>query len=572
VTYGSLVHEGNSWVLDDVTPHVSIMVKRWFPRVDVASKRLRLSATPAVSAELEWFVSRFPMDAGPKTAATLQRLAQAHRDAQARIQLALGGTYVRPQLAMAKPARDYQDLAAELCDTMGGLLCADELGLGKTVTAIALLARKGNLPAVVVVPLNVLEQWARKLAEFLPSAKVYVVRSSPSGESNRRAAKRARADVIVMAYSRLTAWGSELEACAVVFDEAHELRHAGTRKYIGALELRTKALRCMALSATPIFNYGGEFYNVLGVICPGALGERAEFTREWCAGTDEKLRIVDPVAFGAWLREQGLMLRRSRVDVGRELPPIIRSVVDVPLDGRLGGELEDLAWQALYGAPKDRFLARGEIDYKLRRWTGVSKAPAVAAFVDELLETTGEPVLLSGWHHDVYDIWRQKLARWKPAFYTGHEGSKEKDAAAQALISGESKLLIMSLRSGQGIDGLQDVCHRVVHGELDWSPHVHQQLTGRIHRDGQAAPTMEYWMLADEGSDPVILDALGVKRWQSDGVLDPKGERLLEVKTDPDAMRKLAAAYLRKRGLNPDKPPLGMVSGNAGEPDAVDGA
>jgi hypothetical protein len=480
--------------------------------VDVASKRLRLSATPAVSAELEWFISRFPMDMGPKTAAELQRLAQAHRDAQARIQLALGGTYVRPQLAMAKPARDYQDQAAELCDTMGGLLLADELGLGKTVSAIALLARKGNLPAVVVVPLNVLEQWARKLAEFLPSAKVYVVRSSPSGESKRRRAKRAQADVIVMAYSRLTTWGSEIEACAVIFDEAHELRHAGTNK----------------------------------------------------------LRIVDPVAFGAWMREQGLMLRRSRVDVGRELPPIIRSVVDVPLHEDIGGELEALAWQAIYGAPKDRFTARGQIDYKLRLWTGVAKAPAVAAFVDELLETTGEPVLLSGWHHDVYDIWRKKLARWRPVFYTGHEGSKAKDEAAQAMISGGRKLIIMSLRSGQGIDGLQDVCHRIVHGELDWSPHVHGQITGRLHRDGQAAPTMEYWMLADEGSDPVILDALGVKRWQSDGVLDPKGERLLEVKTDPDAMRKLAAAYLRKRGHNPDKPPAGMDRGNADEPDEVE--
>jgi hypothetical protein len=554
---------GSSWVLDDVTPHVSIMVKRWFPRVDVASKRLRLSATPAVSAELEWFAERFPMRMDDHSAAELRRLAKTHRDAQARIQLALTGAYSRPQLEMAKPPRDYQDLAAELCDTMGSLLCADELGLGKTVSAIALIARKGNLPAVVVVPLNVLEQWARKLAEFLPSAKVYVVRSSPSGESKRRAAKRAQADVIVMAYSRLTTWGSELQACSVVFDEVHELRHAGTRKYLGALELRTKALRCMALSATPIFNYGGEFYNVLGVVSPGALGERTEFIREWCAGTDEKLRIIDPVAFGAWMREQGLMLRRSRVDVGRELPPIIRSVVDVPLHEEIGGELEALAWQAIYGAPKDRFTARGQIDYKLRLWTGVAKAPAVAAFVDELLESTGEPVLLAGWHHDVYDIWRKKLAHWKPVFYTGLEGSKAKDAAAQALMSGETKLIIMSLRSGQGIDGLQDVCKRVVHGELDWSPHVHQQLTGRIHRDGQADPTMEYWLLADEGSDPVILDALGVKRWQSDGVLDPKGERLLEVKVDPDAMRKLAAAYLRKRGHNPDRPPPGMDRGNA---------
>lgn len=560
MTYGELRHEGKSWVLDDLAPHVTIKIKRWFSRVDVAAKRLRLSATPEISAELEWFCERFPLRVRAGDAEKLARLAQAHRDAQSQVLAALSGEYERPALAMAKPARDYQDLAAELCHRSGGLLCADELGLGKTVSAIALLARAGNLPAVVVVPLNVLEQWARKLKEFLPSARVYTVRSSPSGESKRRRVKRAQADIILMAYSRLASWFSVLAPQCVIFDEVHELRHNGTAKYSGAVHLRTKADRCMGLSATPIFNYGGEFFNVLGVIQPGALGERAEFLREWCSGASgDRPKITDPVAFGAWVREQGLMLRRSRVDVGRELPPLIRTVVDVPIEGSVGGDLESIAWQALYGPPKDRFLARGDLDHRLRRWTGVAKAPGVAAFVDELIESTGEPVLLSGWHHDVYAIWREKLAHWNPAFYTGLEDSRAKDAAASRMINGESKVLIMSLRSGQGLDGLQGVCSRVVHGELDWSPQVHQQLTGRVHRDGQAGTTMEYWMAADEGSDPVILDTLGVKRWQSDGVIDPEGHRLLEVRADPEAMRKLASEYLRKRGLDPDQPPAGVA-------------
>ena len=56
----------------------------------------------------------------------------------------------------------------------------------------------------------------------------------------------------------------------------------------------------------------------------------------------------------------------------------------------------------------------------------------------------------------------------------------------------------------------------------------------------------------------MILDTLGVKRWQSDGVIDPKGERVISVRTEPEAMRRLAEAYLRKRGLDPAKPPLGV--------------
>jgi hypothetical protein len=559
MTYGHLEKEDRRWLLTRLSPHVIIKLKRWFARVDVSAKDLRISATPEMSAELEWFCERYPLEFAPGAEQELARLAQAHRDTIAQISAALAQDYDRPSLPMAKPPRPYQDLAAELCARAGGLLCADELGLGKTVTAIALLAREGNLPAAVVVPLNVLEQWRRKLAEFLPAAKVYTVRTSVSGESKRRRKLRAAADVVLLAYSRLSSWEDELAPRALIFDEVHELRRESSNKYLAAAAIRAKSSVCMGLSATPIFNYGGEFFNVLGVVQPGALGERAEFLREWCSSAGDKHRIMDPPGFGAWVREQGLMLRRSRKDVGRELPSLVRSVFEVPLDASDGADLEAVAWRALHGRPRDRFVARGDFDHRLRRWTGVAKAPAVADFVDELLETTGEPILLSGWHHDVYDIWRERLARWSPAFYTGLEDSRAKDAAASRLISGDTKLLIMSLRSGQGLDGLQGVCHRVVHGELDWSPQVHQQLTGRVHRDGQAEPTMEYWPVSDDGSDPVILDILGVKRWQSDGVIDPEGHRLLEVKADPDAMKRLAEVYLRRLGRDPDAPPDGLA-------------
>ena len=556
VTYGTLRHAGNSWILDDLAPHVTIKLKRWFSRIDVAAKTLRLSSNTENSAELEWFCERFPLQMSQVDAERLTGLAESHRDLQEKIHGTLNGQYERLQLAMAIPPRDYQDQAAELCYRSGGLLCADELGLGKTVEGIALLARGGALPAVVVVPPNLLSQWEEKLEEFLPSAKVCTIRVNPSKESGRARERRAVADIVLISYSRLRSWTDQLHPRSLILDEVHELRHSGTNKYLAACEVRSRSTYCMGLSATPIYNYGGEFYNVLGIIQPGALGERAEFLREWCGeGGSDKPKISDPKAFGAWIREQGLMLRRSRIEVGRELPPVVRCIFDIEIGDNSCGEIEGLAWEAIYGPPRSRFVARGELDHKLRQWTGVAKAPGVASFVDELLESSGEPVLLAGWHYAVYDIWKKNLNRWCPVFYTGLQNKKEKDAAIHGFKNGESRLLIMSLRSGQGFDGLQKVCKRVVYGELDWAPNVHQQLTGRLHRDGQGEPTMEYWPVASEGSDPIIMDTLGVKRWQSDGVIDPDGHRLLEVQSDPNAIRRLAEDYLRRRGKDPKKPP-----------------
>lgn len=93
----------------------------------------------------------------------------------------------------------------------------------------------------------------------------------------------------------------------------------------------------------------------------------------------------------------------------------------------------------------------------------------------------------------------------------------------------------------------QHCCRTVVHGELDWSPAVHDQANGRVHRDGQKEPVIAYYMQTDSGSDPVIADTLGLKRQQASGIRDPSGAAFVP-RTDENAIASLAEAYLRQTG------------------------
>jgi hypothetical protein len=196
--------------------------------------------------------------------------------------------------------------------------------------------------------------------------------------------------------------------------------------------------------------------------------------------------------------------------------------------------------------------AAGEFDWKLRQATGLAKAPYVARFVDLLLES-GERVVLYGWHHAVYDVWKKELARWEPGFFTGQESSAQKEKAREEFMEGKSRVLCMSLRAGAGLDGLQHVCATTVFGELDWSPQVHTQCIGRLHRDGQKRPVVAYYLLADEGSDPVVADVLGLKRAQSEPVLDPNAP-LIQPKQTLDRVRLLAKDYASRHGLKIEPP------------------
>jgi SNF2 family DNA or RNA helicase len=109
-------------------------------------------------------------------------------------------------------------------------------------------------------------------------------------------------------------------------------------------------------------------------------------------------------------------------------------------------------------------------------------------------------------------------------------------------------VLIISLRSGAGIDGLQGFCRTAVFGELDWSPGVHEQCVGRIHRDGQDDPCVAYFLVAEDGADPVMVDVLGIKREQIEGVRNPNRALVERVDTGENNIRRLAREFLKKRG------------------------
>lgn len=135
------------------------------------------------------------------------------------------------------------------------------------------------------------------------------------------------------------------------------------------------------------------------------------------------------------------------------------------------------------------------------------------------------------------------------AMYTGQESETQKAESVRRFIAGDAKVLIISLRSGAGLDGLQHVCRTVVIGELDWSPQVHHQGVGRVHRDGQAEPVAAYYLVAEEGSDPVIADVLGIKEAQARGIRDPNApsEAVLVGAAD-DHIKRLAEDVLRRCG------------------------
>jgi len=548
-TYGTLRREADYWVMD-VEPHVAMMAKRVFSRVSREGRTLRLEHSPEACRQLDWLTKLYPLICEDR--AQLDQIVAEHNARLAEAERILLPDYVPPAFEMAVAARDYQKTAAQLYLSLGRLLLCDPMGVGKTASAITALTNPATLPCVVICPVHLMRQWQAELAKFMPQLHTHILKRSTPYDLPQRDGRGP--DVLITSYHRLSrGWAPVLreyvQSC--VGDEAQELRHSDSQKYQSVQEIAEGCQFRMLLSGTPIHNYGGEMFNLLQILSPGCVGSREEFHREWCVDRGRNHALTDPTAFGSFLREQHLMLRRTRADVGRELPAVTRVIHTIDSDAKaldsIEGAAGELARTLLTSNVKGaRMQAAGELDMLVRQATGIAKAPHVAAYVDLLLES-GEPVILFAWHRACYDIWMQKLAHHRPAFYTGEESDSKKHSEIQRAISGETDLLIMSLRSGLGVNGLQERFKVAVFGELDWSPGVHEQCIARIHRDGQDEPVTVYFPLSESGSDPVIAEMLGLKRSQLEGLHGEGGLEPLQ-QTDPKEMlRKLAEMYFNKQ-------------------------
>lgn len=539
--WGTLEKSGEkSWKVKG-HPYMITMAKRLFPG---ASGRDRGVAyfpnSKRYVGELNWFMMRFPLTVKEKKLwETDLKQAQEHFSKQE--QFLKKPKKVNPSVSFIGELRNFQKEGLAFLLHNPRSLLADEMGLGKTPTALAWLTSKGfKPPFLIVVPPHIVKQWESEIRKFLTSKiKIYTI-------TGLTPYQLPDADIYIIHYLLLRGWKKELPEFgfnACVFDEIQELRRHQSEKYAAASLLAESTDNVVGLSGTPIYNYGDEMWNILNILEYHCLGDSESFHREWCYNYGKSIR--HPELFGEYLRTEGLMIRRRKDDVLNELPPKRRIVQNIDINK---GEFDKLIAPAIEQAlsipeikdPWGRGKASMEAIDVARKATGIAKAHFVCTFVKTLLEA-GEKVLLYAHHHNVVDIFIEELKEYYPVIISGRQNQNKKDESQKAFMNGETDIIIVSLRSGIGLNLQRANC--VVFGELDWSPAVHSQCEDRAHRIGVKDSVLCYYLTCDAGTDHDMMETLGLKTSQFVNIMgdriETREDKMLAQATMKDHMNKI---------------------------------
>jgi SWI/SNF-related matrix-associated actin-dependent regulator of chromatin subfamily A-like protein 1 len=435
-----------------------------------------------------------------------------------------------------------------------GVLLADEMGLGKSVMALSIVRAQPFLKNVLLVcPASLKTNWLIEARRWgiPPTLRVRIAEKKFPEEG-----------LIITNYDQLDKVPSR-RWDLVIADEAQALKSPKSKRTIRFQAIAKRSEKVLLLTGTPVENRPVEFWPLLQILDPeewdpagiykGANvgpGENAhfyQFARQYCDAKEKVTgSFVTPqgqkILRKAWdvtgashleeLRERlraGVMIRRLKKDVLKELPPKRRQIIVLPAESTLDGECLD--FESIYEhLPTDldeclELLRSGKLpafkDFaRIRQEQAVRKTPYVIEHVRNVFENGVAKVVLFAHHEAVIIMLTEALSDFGIASITGTTKPADRQGEVDRFQKNPvCRLFIGSLRAaGSGIT-LTAASH-VVMAESDYNPSVMNQAEDRCHRKGQKESVLVQHVLQDATLDAHLVRLVVTKQGVIDQALD----------------------------------------------------
>lgn len=421
--------------------------------------------------------------------------------------------------------RDYQNvalkhIAAAYKAKLSGFLLADEVGLGKTISAALTAQMKEFKTILVVTTLSAVAHWRKTFLKFKLKDKEIVIINydrlqklfTHDNSKYKKAAKTRRAQ-----NKRLAKNGEAPEFDLVIFDESHKLRNPTTMRTKLAMKIRDEADFTLYMSATAGQNPLELSYlaPLLAEITGDKVANLTDFEK-WCVKMDLGVKRG---AFGKWewdgsqesidkvhtLLFKGKIkaaLRRTPADI-EGYPEITRALTPFELSSE-ERESYDLAWsefkQTMLGYSGKR-IGKGESNnilvakLRLRQKASILKTPYTYDLASDLLENGHQVAISVAFKETLFDLQeRFEKDKQSVALIHGELSAKQKEAERMRFQTGDAKIVIftveeaISLHQGE----YNDAPRSMLIQDLRWSAISMSQIEGRTHRDGKFSQA--YWL------------------------------------------------------------------------------
>jgi non-specific serine/threonine protein kinase len=423
--------------------------------------------------------------------------------------------------------RDYQKAGYNWLNflkefSFGGCL-ADDMGLGKTVQTLAFIQNEinnKNLPNLIVSPTSVLFNWQREIEKFTPDIE-FVLHYGTKRSRDVRALRNKT--LILTTYGHLRRdinFLKDIDFHYIILDESQNIKNPQSETAQASRNLNSK--NRLALTGTPVENNTMDLWSQFSFLSPGLLGSQSFF----------KETFMRPIEKGQDVQAANTLkklifpfiLRRTKDEVVKELPPKVESVIYSPMSD---------AQQKIYDQVRETYRksiiedieSKGLNKSTMRVLEGLTKLRQVAChphLVDnsfseeagkfEALKLMIDDIISEDHKVLVFSQFVRMLTIIREHFeeqaidYSYLDGStKDREGAVDKFQNDDHiKIFLISLKAG-GIGLNLTAADYVIHYDPWWNPAVEMQAIDRAHRIGQTKKVFAYKLIAKDSVEEKIL-------------------------------------------------------------------
>jgi non-specific serine/threonine protein kinase len=443
-------------------------------------------------------------------------------------------TYKMPQNFIGE-LRDYQKSGYDWMNflkefSFGGIL-ADDMGLGKTIEALSILQNEVNLHPkksnLIVAPTSVIFNWAREIERFTPDLKYLIHYGTRRSKDIRRIKKYP---LILTTYGHIRRdieFLKEVYFNYAILDESQNIKNpfSETSKAVRLINAQNR----LALTGTPVENNTMDLWSQFDFINPGLLGNLNFFKESFMRPIEKEQNVQAASALKRLIFP--FILRRTKEDVAKELPPKVESIIYSPMSD----EQQEMynKWRLSY---RDNILeeidGKGLNKSKFKVLEGLTKLRQISChprLVDSIyVDTSGKfdalnemveeiisenhKVLIFSQFVQMLKIIRQTFDSQNiPYSYLDGSTTNREIPVNQFQEDDEIRIFLISLKAG-GTGLNLTAADYVIHYDPWWNPAVEMQATDRAYRIGQTRKVFAYKLISKDSVEEKIIKLQDRKR------------------------------------------------------------
>ena len=432
----------------------------------------------------------------------------------------------------------------------GGIL-ADDMGLGKSVQAIAHILREchdGQPPSLLVVPTTLVPNWLAEIDRFAPSLRVLTLHGA---KRYQRLNELLRSDVVITTYALLARdeFFLQCDWHVAILDEAQAIKNPQSKVARAARKLRAAQRIC--LTGTPMENHLGELWSLFDFVMPHALYDQRRFVRIFRTPIEKEDSQERREALARRIRP--FMLRRTKADVALQLPEKTEIVERMELNEEQRDLYESVRLAvhedvrreiARLGIARSRIAVLDALlklrqvccDPRLIKLTSAARVRS-SAKLEWLIETLvqladeGRRTLVFSQFTSMIDLIKTELDRAGITYVELVGSTVDRATPVRRFQAGEVPVFLISLRAG-GTGLNLTAADTVIHYDPWWNPAVERQATDRAHRIGQDKPVFVYKLIAAGTVEEKIMQLQARKAEIAGALFEETGASTIDIRPE----------------------------------------